>query len=459
MKSGPLRPLSLQARVLVAVGLTFALSLLAGAIGAGLGARESLRAELVAALAGARQSASEPFGDLARSSHATTDVIRFVDAFDGSRHIAATAFDAQGRVLHRSHPQAPAHPAPGWFLTWMAPAATPLVLQAHGAEVGSVRLEAVAANDVADAWSSLTGMIAAFATFSLLGGVAVYVVIGAALRPLTGITDAFQRIGGGDYRARVSAQGVSEIDELGAGFNLMAERLADIDRRNRNLEEQLLTLQDEERAEIARDLHDEIGPYLFAVSLDASLATRLTREGKTVEAEERLGSIKQAVDHMQRQVRDMLNQLRPTPAVDLGLPVALADAVDFWREKRPDITFGIESEIGEEEIDPRQAEALWRVVQESLSNAVRHGQPTAIRVSLTAPEAGRVRVRVEDNGGAGPAEPRPGSGFGLRGMRERMAAARGELRIEAAPGRGWTVEAVAPARGPVHKSVSEEAST
>jgi len=445
-------PKSLRSQVLLAVGATFALSLLTGAIGAGLRARDSLDNELRAALDGARQSAAEPFGDLARSDHATQDLVRFVQSFDGSRHILATAFDGRGRVLQRSRPQLPMHPAPDWFVAWMRPPAMAQLVTSGDGRAGSVRLEALAAADAADAWSELARMVAAFAAFSVVGSVLIHAVIGAALRPLTQLSQAFGRIGDGDYGAHVPARGVTELAALGGGFNTMAQRLADIDRRNRSLEAQLLTLQDEERAEIARDLHDEIGPYLFAVSLDASLAGRLAQAGRIAEAEERLASITAAVDHMQRQVRDMLNQLRPTPEVDLGLPVAIADAVAFWREKRPDIAFSLSCEIGDEEVEPRQAEALWRVAQEALSNAVRHGRPLTIHVELSVPEPGRIRVRVEDDGGAGPAEPRAGSGFGLRGMRERMVAARGDLRIDAAPGRGWAVEAVAPARGPGYRS-------
>ena len=436
--------LSLRSRVLFAVGATFALSLLGGAIGAGLRTRDSLNAELTAAVAGARQSASEPFGDLARSGHARTDLIRYVESFDGSRHVTATAFDASGAVVRRSIPAAPDHPAPGWFARLMRPHIPSIRLPAGAA--GVVQLDALSDNDVADAWSELARMVAAFAAFSLLGAGLVYAVIGRALAPLTQLSDAFARIGGGDYRARVNAGGVSELDRLAAGFNHMAERLAEIDLQNRKLEDQLLTLQDEERAEIARDLHDEIGPYLFAVNLDANLAVRHLREDRKAEAEARILSIAAAVDHMQRQVREMLSQLRASPVADLGLTAALADAVDFWRGKRPDIDFLLEADLGEEAPDPAQAEALWRVAQEALSNAVRHGEPASIRVMLDSPKTGQVRVRIEDDGGAGPAEPRPGSGFGLRGMRERMAAAHGELRIEAEPGRGWTVEALAPVR-------------
>jgi len=451
------RGLSLRSRVLFAVGATFALSLLGGAIGAGLRARDSLNAELAAAVAGARQSAFEPFGDLASSGHARTDLIRFVESFDGSRHVSARAYDPGGGLVRRSIPVMPSHPAPLWFARLMRPSVPSIRLTAGAA--GSVQLDALSDNDVADAWSELARMVAAFAAFSLLGAGLVYAVIGRALAPLTELSDAFARIGGGDYRARVSAGGVSELDRLAAGFNHMAERLAKIDLKNRKLEDQLLTLQDEERAEIARDLHDEIGPYLFAVNLDASLAVRHLREDRKAEAEARIQAIAVAVDHMQRQVSEMLSQLRASPVTDLGLTAALADAVEFWREKRPDIHFALDADLGDEAPDADQAEALWRVTQEALSNAVRHGEPASVLVRLDSPKSGQVRVRIEDDGGAGPAEPRPGSGFGLRGMRERMAAAHGELRIEAAPGRGWTVEALAPVRRLSSRAPSLEGQT
>ena len=438
--------ISLRARVLAAVGLTLSLSLASGAVLAGLRARDSLRAELQAALAGASQSAAEPFGDMVTAGHAARDLMRFTLSFDGSRHLRATAFDARGRIMVRSRPQTPASPAPLWFARWMRTDIASLDLAPAGAQSETVRVEVVDANDLADAWSELTRIMAAFAVFSLIGAAAIYALIGTALAPLSRLSDAFQRIGLGDYGVRASPRGVSELAHLTSGFNAMAVRLADIDRRNRSLEEQLLTLQDEERAEIARDLHDEIGPYLFAVNLDATLAERLSQEGRADEARERLVSIRSAVDHMQRQVREMLNQLRPTPAVDLGLHAALGDVVDFWREKRPEIDFQLDLDCDDEELEPRQAEALWRVTQEALSNAMRHARPKAVTVALSAPEPGLVRVRIDDDGGAGPADPRPGSGFGLRGMRERMAAAGGDLKIEAEPGRGWRVEATAPAR-------------
>ena len=99
----------------------------------------------------------------------------------------------------------------------------------------------------------------------------------------------------------------------------MAARLAAMRERNRALEEQILTLQDEERADIARDLHDEIGPHLFAANVDAAMAASLIGAGRPDAALEQVRAIAAAIGHIQRLVRDILRRLRPTHLAELGL--------------------------------------------------------------------------------------------------------------------------------------------
>ena len=223
----------------------------------------------------------------------------------------------------------------------------------------------------------------------------------------------------------------------------MAGRLAASETRNRALEEQLLTLQDEERADLARDLHDEIGPYLFAVNVDAAMVGQLAKDRRMKEIRERVASIQGAVGHMQSHVRDILGRLRPTRAVELGLNAAIDDMVAFWRIRHADITFDVRLLEDESLVDEAQKETIYRVVQESLNNAVRHGQPSRIEV-VVAPDAnGQVLTRVSDDG-VGAAEPGAKGGFGLIGMRERVTASGGTLAIEQAA-RGWSVVARLPA--------------
>ena len=276
----------------------------------------------------------------------------------------------------------------------------------------------------------------------LLGCGLVYLLIGQALRPLVELAASFGRVGAGDYQIRAPERGVSEVAGMGRAFNQMVGQLAAMRGRNRLLEDQLLRLQDEERADLARDLHDDIGPYLFAVNVDASVIGGLAASGKPEAIPEQVRAIQASVAHMQVRVRDILGRLRPTRVVELGLEPAIQDLVGFWRGRRPEIDFALAIEVDEARLPLEVREAAYRVVQEGLSNAVRHGRPSQVTVALADRGAGELVVEVRDNGSAEPSGVRQAPGFGITGMRERVALAGGVLDIER--GEGWSVVARLP---------------
>jgi two-component system sensor histidine kinase UhpB len=160
-------------------------------------------------------------------------------------------------------------------------------------------------------------------------------------------------------------------------------------------------------------------------------------------------AIQSSVGHMQRLVRDILGRLRPTELIDLGLAAAIGELVEFWRLRHPEIVF--EVAVADDEalsLSESARETLYRVVQESLANAVRHGRPNRIAVSVARASEHEVSVSVADDGAAS-GEPSSG-GFGLKGMRERVTAQGGTLDIQ--PGAGWRITA----RLPAHAEALEE---
>jgi two-component system sensor histidine kinase UhpB len=225
----------------------------------------------------------------------------------------------------------------------------------------------------------------------------------------------------------------------------MASRLGAMHARTQRLETQIATLQDEERADLARDLHDEIGPHLFAVNVDAAMARGLIAEGKPAEAVHQVEAIQRSVAHMQRLVRDILGRLRPTELIDLGLAAAIGELTAFWSARHPAIRFAVS--IAEDEVlaaGEAAREILYRVVQEGLNNAVRHGRPSRIEVEVGRQDPGEIFARISDDG---PLSGAPvATGFGLTGMRERVTAAGGALDIVCGKTGGWTVTARLPAR-------------
>lgn len=434
--------MSLRIRIVALIGLFLLVSVLLGVVFAGYEARQTLQAELGGALTGGRQTAKSAFEDLPRSDHVERDLRQLVAAFDGDRHLRAQLVDGSGRVVAASASAADLRPAPAWFAHMLGPPPSKVVLQVPvpAFQAWTLRLEPVAAPDVGAVWTEFSGVIVILGGFALAGLVFVYVAIGAALKPLDTLSAAFGRVGAGDYAGRIREQGPPELVALERAFNSMAERLFAMQAKNRALEIQLANIQDEERTDLARDLHDEIGPHLFAVKIDAQIIGGLIAPSPESEVSERLGAIQAAATHMQRLVRDMLARLRPARATELGLNPAIADLTTFWRARRPDVSLEVDL-APEQDIPETLRDTVYRVVQEGLSNAMRHGDAAKVEVSVAQDGEKELLVRVADDGVR--RDPNPEGGYGLIGMRERVRASNGKLYIDEGAG-GWTVTARLP---------------
>ena len=430
-------PMSLRSRVLVAIALVLSVNAVLGAALAGVRAHAALESELRAALQGASRSVHVALA--APGSADAAVMARLVTGFDGDRHVRAVLLGPDGRPRLASRPARAAQTAPAWFSTLVDPKLAPVQLAA-------IRLEPAPEADLADAWLNFGDLLAVLFLACVLGCGLVYLLIGQALRPLEQLAASFRLIGAGDYQIRVAEGGVSEIAGIGRAFNVMAAQLASMRDRNRLLEEQLLKLQDEERADLARDLHDDIGPYLFAVNVDAAMISQLAGTGRAKAIPEQVRAIQASVAHMQARVREILGRLRPAQVVELGLEPAILDLVKFWQSRRAEIVFDVAVRVDEARLSEEVREAAFRVVQEGLSNAVRHGRPTEIRIALADAGRAEILVQVQDNGTTAGGPQRREPGFGITGMRERVTLAGGSLEISSGdPGRGWTVRARLPA--------------
>jgi two-component system sensor histidine kinase UhpB len=388
-------------------------------------AQESGRLETVRAVA-----------EMPLSSNPDRQLAPLIADFDGNRHLQAWLITAQGEVMATSRP-APADPPPDWFYYLLRQDVPPVRIAVPAG--GTIELWPVYSNDMQAVWAEFLDLVLVLALASIGGAALVFVVVGRALRPLQTVGEVLPRIGRGDYAARAPLEGPPELVRLGRGVNEMATHLAAMRDRNRTLEEQLLTLQDEERADIARDLHDEIGPQLFAANIDAATAASLIGAGRPEEALHQVRSIAGAIGHIQRLVRDILQRLRPTHLAELGLSSAILELIAFWKARRPEIEF--QTTLADDlELPEGLQETLYRIVQESLSNAVRHGAPRSIRIAIDWSADG-ARVQVVNDGVA---EVAGTPGYGLTGMAERVAAGGGALTAGPTAAGLWSVEAVLP---------------
>lgn len=203
------------------------------------------------------------------------------------------------------------------------------------------------------------------------------------------------------------------------------------------------TMLEEERKRIAREVHDEMGQLLTALKMDISLIRM--RFGKEAEIREKAEDMRILVEKTIQVVRQVASNLRPA-ALDLGLPAAIEWlAEDF--QHRWEIECEVRLGSGETALDDSRATAVFRVVQESLTNVARHADASKVVIKLDAQD-GRLRLRIWDNGcGFDPFEVRDKTGFGILGMRERILALGGSLKIDSQPGIGTRVDIDLPAEG------------
>ncbi|UIJ72256.1 sensor histidine kinase [Aurantimonas sp. HBX-1] len=420
--------MSLKARLAVTLTIAFLVILTIGSALTFRQATQNIAAELSAARSVANNRVAQLIAELPASRDVPGKLASFVRAFNGDRHVQIMLIDATGAVRDFSQPAQDGGALPAWFVQLLAPEPSVTVMPLSGSALpmtGAV-VSIDPRNELADTWTELSVSFAILALFVLIAFVAVWVVADRALRPLDAIQAGFGRIGGGDYATPVEAAGPPEMRSLAAGFNRMASQLDEVSARNRRLSEQLLRLQDEERAELARDLHDEVGPLLFAIDVDASAIARLARRDTPQgPLAERAEAIKQAAHQARREVRRILGGLRPGLLPGLGLKVAVETMLGELARRHPDVAFV--ADVADGDWGGPTETLLQRVVREAVNNALRHGHPGRIAVHV-APRDGRLWFEIVDDGGGLPAGG-PTGGFGLIGMRERIEAASGDLTV------------------------------
>ena len=438
----------LRVRLIALIGSVLLASLACGSVLVAWRAAHSVRTELRAALDVGTKSIRNGLDELVAQSDRARAVRHLVATFNGNRHVRATLLDAQDGPLAVSRLLVPTDPAPGWFRYLIGGKLDPVhVPVPFGGDNGSaIVLQTDPINEIGEVWAESRDAVLVLAGFALLSALLTCAVVGRALRPIEDLSTAFQRIGKGNYYGRVSEDGPPELARLASGFNLMTQQLATAATQNRRLNERLLTLQAEERAELARDLHDEIGPLLFAADMTAATIERLADSGRVDTIPTQVAAIHDAVGRMQRHVRVILERLRPIRAI--GLEVAIGQLAAFWRSRRPDISFIVAISVEEDRIGDDLKETIYRIIQEGVSNAIRHGKPTRVEIAIAHAGDDGVRVEMADDGIGMPVDgmiDRDPAQLGLVGMRERVMAMSGSLSIQrGGNGRGLALVAWLP---------------
>jgi signal transduction histidine kinase len=197
--------------------------------------------------------------------------------------------------------------------------------------------------------------------------------------------------------------------------------------------------QELERARLARELHDETGQALASILLGLK---PLERTAESDEAREAVASLRTLVVSTLQSVRRLAVELRPSALDDFGLVAAVERLAETFGEQSG-VTVDLETQLGDERVSKEAETALYRVIQEALSNVVKHSGATRVSILLQRKGDAVMAVVEDDGSGFDPSTTRADA-LGISGMRERASLAGGRLQVESRPGSGTTLVAEVP---------------
>jgi two-component system sensor histidine kinase UhpB len=450
--------LSLRSRLTLLLALVLALGLAVNIARLVLEAGPRVQAEDQSVIRLARAFTETLIVSLNETADPDARLTQIIQNLNQLRHISITR---RGAAQQIEPPLADGHndnrkssSVPAWFVAFVHPATTAVnvPISIHS-KPGSLVITSHPDDEMNEIWDGIVTQLEVGSAIAVALFLITMMVVSRALAPLQSLSDAMTEIESGRYDTRVTPGGAPELAAICTKLNHLAATLRDTVEERRRLAERAVSLQDAERKEIARELHDEVGPYLFALRAHASSLMRTAdiSESNTDALRKHGSAILEHVDALQQFNRRVLEKLRPVGLAELGLREAIGALLRLWRETHPGVAI-------ETAISPSLGKAgdtaeltIYRIVQEALTNVFRHARATEVEITLqpapyrrsgtASDQTEATRVSVRDNGAGLPTDHK--QGFGMIGMHERVLALGGTMTV-ASTGQGVTIEALIP---------------
>jgi len=319
-------------------------------------------------------------------------------------------------------PASPPSDVPLWFGTLIGAETQPRV---YPIDLPSTQLTLYPtdAADVFEKWLAVVVILAAPFVLGALVFAIAQTTVQTTLRPLRDLAAAIARLQEGDYNRPEPCHGPPEIRRACGQLNDLADRLTALRASNHAFMKRIVSAQDDERAEIGRDLHDEFSPLLFAARANAHA---LRTQGKDPELAALAGEISHIVEAIQKTNSRLLARLRPLDLQNLGLTRNIAALVDSPAAKAGNLAADINLDPALDRLDELSARTVYRFVQEAITNVLRHAKASKAGILATI-QGSLITAEVSDNGVGMP----DGTilGRGLQGMKERIDALGGTFLV------------------------------
>mgnify|MGYP002147633781 CR=1 FL=1 len=285
-------------------------------------------------------------------------------------------------------------------------------------------------DEIIEAWGESKAFFWSIFLMLLVIFLAVNLVFNSMLRTVKAILSGLHRVEQGEYGINLPHFKISEFDAIAVEINGLSSALNLSQKSNQALARHTMQIQESERRTMSKELHDEMGQSLTAIKAMA-VASKQASSSETMAAD----SIIEICNHLSKVVRSMMKTLHPLSLAELGLGATLADLINECHRRYSDLDVSMDYDTNLETLSHEVAIHVYRIVQECLTNVVRHANASEVTI-IVSKRNNTVWVTVADNGVGGKASQQ---GFGVLAMRERAESLGGQFSFESEKGLGVTV--------------------
>lgn len=362
-----------------------------------------------------------------------------------TRHLSIELQTSDGQLIQFAGDNQPSDPEtmpPNWFIRFVQ-SDYPTVehqIKTRDGQLLTLIIKAQPLDEITEVWEESVAFFVSISLLTALTFLAVNLVLNKSFKSIGMIVDALRVIETGQYRQQLPTFSTAEFDHIAKAINHMTVELEKSQQENRALTQHSLAIQEEERQRLSQELHDEFGQSLTAIKVMAVTAAHQNADTGKISA-----SITEICDHLIAVVRSMMQQLHPLVLTELGLKATLEEMVNHWSERNPDLNLAIRCSDEVDALDKAVIIQVFRVIQECLTNVVRHAKAHRVTIDLkmTDKPQDTLLLKVQDDG-QGCDLSVTNRGFGLRGIKERIKSLNGEISLQSKPSEGMTVTARIP---------------
>jgi len=348
------------------------------------------------------------------------------------RHLKIQFFNNQDILLEEtSNTLNDIQPPPYWFIFLIEKLSQEIYfskinIDQRGEMKGYIVIKPEPIYEYAEIWQQIKVGLWIICSFLILINIVVLILFSHMIKPINKIIEGFEKLEAGNYKSKINKSNILELDIIGKKFNSMINNLRQSNDKIHKLSQNLINVQEQEKSELARDLHDELGQSLTALQAEAASISKSTKKSSRDDA---IFNVIQLSKNMMLSTREIIKKLNLGLIEDLGFESALIELFENWKRRFKGVKFEYKIEDKAlRKITKQETAHLYRIFQEALTNISKHSEPKNIKITVKSLDRGnKTRILISNDGIKSNLV--NNEGLGLIGIAERVDQINGSLEV------------------------------